>query len=101
MYSGVPQTMPAMVMAEPSPVALRGDLGDAEVADLDEVALAAHVEQHDVLGLEIAVDDALVVRLVERAEDLPADVSDALEREGEVLLDARDTGRAPTAAPWR
>ena len=31
--------------------------------------------------------DALDVRLVERAEDLAADVADALEREREVLLD--------------
>ena len=33
------------------------------------------------------MDDAFDVRLVERAEDLPADVADALERQREVLLD--------------
>ena len=43
-----------------------GHLGDAEVEDLDHVALAVALDQHDVVGLEIAVDDAGAVRVVER-----------------------------------
>ena len=57
-------------------------LGDAEVEHLDEVAPRPRaVGQVDVRRLEIAVDDPLVVRLLERAADLPEDAVDALGRE--------------------
>ena len=46
-------------------------LREAEVEHLDEVtARAAVVAQEDVLGLEIAVDDSLLVRGVQRVRDL-------------------------------
>ena len=40
-----------------------GDLGDAEVEDLDDVGLAVALDEHDVVGLEVAVDDARGVRV--------------------------------------
>ena len=47
---------------------------EAEVEHLDEVAArAAVVAQEDVLGLEVAVDDPLLVRRVERVRDLAGD----------------------------
>ena len=50
------------------------DLGDAEVADLRELDLAAVVVDlggdDDVVGLEVAVDDALVVGAGDRAQTL-------------------------------
>ena len=47
-------------------------LGQAEVEHLDDVFAARAPQDHDVLGLEVAVDDALLVRLGERAADLDA-----------------------------
>ena len=44
------------------------DLGDAEVQDLEDGRLAVHDE--DVLGLEVAVHDALVVRGLKPGGDL-------------------------------
>ena len=46
---------------------LAEDLGDAEVDDLHVVAAVLVGEDHDVLGLEIAVDDAERVGAIERA----------------------------------
>ena len=47
--------------------------GDAEVEHLHEVRLAVARDQEDVLGLEIAVNDAAPVRGPERATDLDRD----------------------------
>ena len=61
-------------------------LGDAEVTHLHDVVgapfvvLAAH--DHDVLGLEVAMDDADVVRHREGGERLGGDVDDAGDRQG-------------------
>src|SRR5262249_35034855 len=52
-------------------------LREAEVRDL---RMAVVVEQ-DVRGLQVAVDDALAVRVVDRAADLHDDVEDALAAE--------------------
>ena len=52
-----------------------GELGDPEVEQLDPLA-ARHLRighQEDVVGLEIAMDDALGVRGGQRAGDLPRD----------------------------
>ena len=51
-----------------------GARGDAEVEHFDEVGLARPVGEDDVVRLQIAVDDALLVRLLERAADLPQDL---------------------------
>ena len=45
------------------------EVGDAEVHDLD----VPPVVEHDVLGLDVAVDDALAVRVRERVEELHPD----------------------------
>ena len=70
-------------------------LGEAEVDDLDEVAARAQRLEDDVLGLEIAVDDAEVVRFGERGEHLAQHVDDAPEWERPVLVrDAREVAPA-------
>ena len=56
---------PAWVSASPARLRLR-HLGDAEVEDLHDVALPVALDEHDVLGLEIAVHDARGVRVLER-----------------------------------
>ena len=92
MYGGVPSTMPCWVSfcscAWSSALAARGD---AEVEDLDEVRLAGALGQNDVLGLEVAVDDALPVRLVERAADLGQDLEHALRLHRPLLQRIRET----------
>jgi hypothetical protein len=54
--------------------ALVAELRDAEVEDLREVLARARLHQHDVARLHVAVDDARVVRLGERAEHLLPDL---------------------------
>ncbi len=71
-YSGVPKMTPACVSASP-PDCGCGHLRDAEVEDLDDVALPVALDQHDVLGLEVAMDDAGGVRVLEPAQDLAMD----------------------------
>ena len=62
-------------------VAARLDrLRDAEVDDLDEVGVAA-LDQVDVLGFDVAVEDPLGVRGAERAGDLAGDPQAALDRQ--------------------
>jgi hypothetical protein len=56
-------------------VGLPQRLRDAEVDDLDEVLVLA-AEQEDVVGFDVAVDDALGVGGAERRGDLPGDVGD-------------------------
>ena len=52
-------------------------LGEPEVDHLDEVTARAERLEDDVLGLEIAVDDAEVVRFGQRGERLAQHVEDA------------------------
>ena len=63
----------------------RVDLGDPEVEDLHEVRVAVVLDEHHVLGLEVAVDDARGVRGAERRGDAPQDVNRAFERQRAVL----------------
>ena len=65
----------------------RDDLGDAEVDDLDEVAAAVAGDDKDVVGLEVAVNDALFVGRAERLGQLSDDRQDPLGREGRLVLD--------------
>jgi hypothetical protein len=83
MYCGVPTTMPTMVIIA-APSSCRAERtsvreGSAPAASLRPEALRetpvhhqhlAVVAEHDVLGLQIAVDDALAVREGERVADL-------------------------------
>jgi hypothetical protein len=62
-------------------------LGDPEVAHLDEVLLVPALDQHDVAGLEIAMDDPLGVRLFEGGEHLRQDSHHPRQRQGEVVAD--------------
>ena len=61
-----------------------GEAGDAEVSDLD----AAVAKHHDVLRLDVAVDDVVTVGHGERLGNLGANLGNLLAVEGAVLLDA-------------
>jgi hypothetical protein len=80
MYSGVPTTMPLCVRPLVSGL-LAEHLGDAEVEDLDVLRVVAALDQHDVAGLHVAVDDALVVGGLQRVAHLQRDVADPLPRQ--------------------
>ncbi len=54
---------------------------DAEVEDLDDLAPVALLRHEDVLGLEVAVDDALLVRGRQRLEDALEVVEHEIERD--------------------
>ena len=54
------------------------ELGQAEVEHLDEGGVVAARDEEDVLGLEVAVDDAVRVRGRERVGDLRGDRDGAL-----------------------
>ena len=62
---------------------LTGELGDAEVHDLD----SAVSEHHDVLRLDVPVDDALVMSVLESTEYLYNEVDGILPCEDLFLLD--------------
>ena len=98
MYSGVPHTRPGRVSA-PRPAEGAGvvleDLREAEVDDLHEVGARAQGLEHDVVGLEVAVDDAEGVRLLERGERLPQHVGDAPQ--GQRPLVVRDAPQVAAA----
>jgi hypothetical protein len=49
------------------------DLGDAEVDELGVLRAVAQRLQHDVLGLQVAMEHALQVRRVQRLADLAHD----------------------------
>ena len=72
-----------------------GHLRDAEVEDLDDLALPVALDQHDVLGLEVAMDDAGGVRVLEPAQDL----ADDRERPRRRHRPGRDRVRTATRPP--
>ena len=63
------------------------ELGDAEVADLHVLAPLVVLHDHDVLRLQVPVNHAVVVRLLEREQHLPDEVPDAPRGEGGLLVD--------------
>jgi hypothetical protein len=71
-------------------------LGDAEVEDLGALAAGdlAVGDQEDVLGLEVAVDDAAAVRGVQRRGDLAQQPQRLLGRQPTVPLEPRVEGLA-------
>src|SRR5690606_22643200 len=65
-------------------------LGDPEVEHLhDRPGLALDPGEEDVVRLEVAVDDALLVRLRERAEDRADDLDGLVDRRRPLALDPR------------
>ena len=74
----------ARLGAAREPLFARGrlDLRDAEVEHLgDLVVVVRRADEEDVLRLQVAVDDARVVRALQRAADLPDDPRRLLQRE--------------------
>jgi hypothetical protein len=59
----------------------RLDARDAEIGDLD----GAFARHHDVGGLDVAMDHALRVRILQRGEDLQQDVADLVRLAAEIL----------------
>ena len=71
MYSAVPIIAPDTVRFAEAPLD-GASLRDAEVDELEQRASPPGTSHEDVLGLEIAVDDAERVRSLERVEHLRA-----------------------------
>ena len=57
------------------------EFGDAEVENLDAITSEAIRFEPDVVGLQIPMNDALLVCFVNRGTDLIEDVGDPLERQ--------------------
>ena len=83
----VPRRVPTTV-SPPSPASGCMQLGDAEVEQLDH-PLVADVGDEDVAGLEIAVDDAHVVRRLQRRADRLEDLQHLGGREAAALVQDR------------
>ena len=75
MYAGVPKTAPSRVRRAvfSSVFDRRVELGEPEVEDLRDLLAVLALAEVDVLGLEVAVDDADRVRLHEPLGDLADD----------------------------
>jgi hypothetical protein len=82
MYSGVPNNMPVRRQLAIALGAVLGELGDAEVEDLHEVFVAEPLDEVDVLGLEVAVDDAVGVGGGQGRADLQEDRGGCARRRG-------------------
>ena len=96
--------MPVLVSFRPgAPSRLDvGHLRDAEVDDLHEVLTAVALRQEDVLGLHVAVNDALAVRGPESAwQHCIDDVGGARDRDRRLRAAARSRGPRPRGAPSR
>ena len=78
MYGGVPMTAPIIVaICVPSSADVRAHRArDAEVGDQRDA-----VDDQDVLGLDVAVHDVLLVRVAERGGDLTGEPQRVLDRQ--------------------
>jgi hypothetical protein len=69
-------------------------LGEAEVEDLDDLAVVEVLRDHDVRGLHVPVEDLVAVCLVEAAQDLCGDAGGALGLDGALFADEVAQGEA-------
>jgi len=65
-------------------------LADAEIGELHQVARP----DHDVVGLDVLVDQAVLVRVVQRPADLARDLQRLADHEGAVGAQQLHTGAA-------
>ena len=88
MYAGVPTIMPAAAMLQRDGRRIvrqrRGDCSSLRQAEVEQLDRAVRRDL-DVGGLQIAMDDALVVRGFERVGDLPRDAERLVERNRSLL----------------
>ena len=77
----------------------RRDLRDPEVEDLEALAAAGQRDEPEVLGLEVAVDDACSVRLGEPGEELLQEAGHLLWREPPHAAQAVRGATRPRGAP--
>ena len=76
------------------------ELGDAEIGDARPLAAVDLARGHeDVGGLDVAMDDALAVRVTEGLGELLADIADAVEGEALTLLHGACRGFDPQQTP--
>jgi hypothetical protein len=73
------------------------ELGDAEIGDFD----AAVGEQDDVGGLDVAMDDAALVRVLQGAQQLAHDAARLGQRERAAVVEQALQVAALPPAPWR
>ena len=91
MYAGVPITRPCCVICCcRRPLGMVSELRDPEVEQLDALAReqAAPRDDHDVLGLQIAVHHAALVRVIERVEHGTDDLQRPLDGQPRPVLAA-------------
>ena len=81
MYSSVPTKLPNWCEHRPLRELLAGRLGDAEVDDLGHRHAVVEADQ-DVGGLQVAVDDALLVGVLHRVADRNEELQPLLGRSG-------------------
>ncbi len=87
MYWNVPRIVPCCVIARG--ISVGRDVAEDEdftagsrrLREAEVEELHARLRQHDVAGLQVAVDDAGVVRRVEGRRDLDRDLQELLRRE--------------------
>ncbi|MEP6864328.1 MAG: hypothetical protein ABJE66_27150 [Deltaproteobacteria bacterium] len=79
MYCGVPNTAPVADRTRLSFEIAEQDLREPEVEHLDDLAVRV-IREHQVMRLEVTVDDACKMRVVERIGDLREDAERHLDR---------------------
>ena len=89
MYSGVPTSTPTSVASVAPGHVLADRLGDAEVDDLGHRA-AILIADQDVGGLEIAVQDPLLMRVLHGPDDLQEEPQPGRDRHRLSVRERRD-----------
>jgi hypothetical protein len=92
MYFGEPMKRPCCVRSSMPPAHV---LHEAEIEDLDDVVLVTAIDEEDVAGLEIAVDDAELVGFSRASDRSAARRGDARLAHRPSIRGARGGGSCP------